>query len=351
MAPRTKPPADAPADEEEDSPIDFEQANPYTEMAQRHAYYRHTMKDVPTPGTGDAVAEWLDSILGPPEEWQEAKMRGDLGSLMQPQQAQYTPPPPSDQFISPTQRPPMGPGQEIQRPGMKTEEDLRKFEKEKGMPEFQETPPAAMEHQKREAPGEIARDKELMDKYEKLRPNTGDLEEDLRRLDEADRLGPMIGRMAIDEFKAKHGEGKLPEKYADMDEEDDDPEWEGEPGSPDIPSAKDYKYLKDHGGDKAYESFVNRFGFSALTPPEERDPNEVPLPRPRHPHLDYNNPVGPGTMTPGEMIEQGGMLRKQDVEAWIRQRKANGASDELIQRQLDELRKEGLIEGERRRRR
>jgi len=59
-----------------------------------------------------------------------------------------------------------------------------------------------------------------------------------------------------------------------------------------IPTPQELEQLRTGGGDAAYQGFVNQYGFDALDP-NRMNPNRVPLPRPREPDLDYNNPLGP----------------------------------------------------------
>lgn len=302
-----------------------------------------------SPPLGDEEMEWdpRHSVLAP-FPFMDIAMQ--LGDMMQP----------ADQFTSPTQRPPTGQqGPDVVRPGMKGEEELKQFEREKGMQPYREERPERLEQLRRDAPRHMEEERrsaaemnKRWEQYDKAKPNTGDLDHDLLLLEQADMLGPDIGKQAIEDFKTKHGEAKLPKKYQLPDDDDEDAEeveWEGDKGSPDLPSAKDYQMLKKHGGDAAYKSFVDRFGFSALTPPAERP--AVPMPRERQPHLDENETMGPRLLTVDELLRQGATMSQEQLNEWIEGRKDERATNKEIARDVEMLRRGGLVEGGRNRRR
>lgn len=58
---------------------------------------------------------------------------------------------------------------------------------------------------------------------------------------------------------------------------DGDYDFQGQQDSPDLPSKNDYRYLNMFGGDAVSDDFVKRFGETRLDP-KRADPNFVPLP-------------------------------------------------------------------------
>lgn len=96
--------------------------------------------------------------------------------------------------------------------------------------------------------------------------------------------------------------------------------YRGQKGSPDLPSSRDRQSLENNPTDSGYSQFVDRFGFEAMDPRYGSDPNYIPTPRPRHPDLDYNNPIGPSPLSMDEISRQGADFRPQDIDRMRRER-------------------------------
>lgn len=69
---------------------------------------------------------------------------------------------------------------------------------------------------------------------------------------------------------------------------DGDYDFQGQPNSPDLPSRNDYRYLNMFGGDAVSDDFVKRFGQSRLDP-KRADPNFIPLPEGKPSEWDEQN--------------------------------------------------------------
>jgi hypothetical protein len=180
-------------------------------------------------------------------------------------------------------------GQQLQRPGMKTEEDLQRFEKEKGIHQLPDSsansnlPPTRYQ---REQAGEAAQmtDQELLDALNKRHAVSPDPD-------------PYTGRRGM-----RSGE------------------YRGQFLNPDLPNPRDYK-LFDKGGDSAFQGFIENFGLERADP-ASREPDYVPSPRPRYPEQGTPHPLGDTRQSIDEIIEQGANFRPQDIRRLRRERRS-----------------------------
>jgi hypothetical protein len=96
------------------------------------------------------------------------------------------------------------------------------------------------------------------------------------------------------------------------------------PGSPDLPSDEAIETYENMGrSDDVIQEFLNRWGVARAENPQEPDPNEIPMPRPRYPDME-EGVMGLEPLHPSDIR---GNLRASDIKR--RERDEFTTSEEL----------------------
>lgn len=86
------------------------------------------------------------------------------------------------------------------------------------------------------------------------------------------------------------------------------PNYQGQLGSPDLPSARDNAIL-NNSGDAGWKAYIDNFGLARELNPTGPVPGMIPMPRPRMPDMQVGgSPLGDEQLSP-----LAGTLRTQDV--------------------------------------